>query len=181
MSGSFYLGIDLGKHQDHSVICAVKGERADEKEVLRVWHLKEFALETPYSHILGYAKRLQSNLSVRKIFIDQTGVGDYVVEDAQNIGLSNVEGVTLTAQRKREILTHLKERMAERELIIPDDRDLHLQLNQQEYGLTKTGLMIFRHPQGGHDDKLHAVALAVAASRETQPGIFAAIPRLQKI
>ncbi len=171
--GNFYVGMDLGKHRDPSAICVIE----EEGEALRVAHVKEFPLETPYSAVLGYAKRLAEGLGVRNTCIDETGVGEYVVEEATRLGLGHVEGVKLTAERKEEILLMLVELMRDRRLIMPDDRRLRVQMNEQEYELSKHGRYLFNHPSNSHDDQLCALALSCLAARGRRGGGFSVIVR----
>jgi len=64
-------------------------------------HLYRFPLETSYGAVIGYMKRLQDDWrTVRSIYADKTGVGDYIVEDVERSGLRNVVGVTFTDTSK---------------------------------------------------------------------------------
>jgi hypothetical protein len=51
----------------------------------------------------------------------------------------------------------------------PYDREFINEMNLERYELTKTGQLQFSHPEGTHDDRLWAVALAVFASRPDMP------------
>ncbi|RLI24832.1 hypothetical protein DRO57_05690, partial [Candidatus Bathyarchaeota archaeon] len=149
--------------RDHSAV-AVLSE--DEDGVLRLIHLKRFPLETPYASVIGYLKGLCDTLEgVNRILIDQTGVGEYVVEDALNVGLP-AEGVVLTVKTKEQIMTYLKTVMARGMLRYPYDRMLLHELNVEKFELSKSGYITFTHPEGTHDDRLWALALAVYASRK---------------
>ena len=54
-------------------------------------------------------------------------------------------------------------------LHIPFDADLFHELNVERYELGKTGKLLFNHPQGTHDDRFWALALAVYAAEQAQP------------
>jgi phage FluMu gp28-like protein len=130
-------------------------------------YYKRWPLETPYASVIGSIKVISQKLGgVVKILVDQTGVGEYIVEDMKSSGLRNVEGVTLTLPVKQEILGHLKQLMQNRLFTYPFDVDLSGELNVERFELTKTGQVQFSHPEGTHDDILWAVALAVYASRQ---------------
>ncbi|MBI2126098.1 MAG: hypothetical protein HYU02_02120, partial [Thaumarchaeota archaeon] len=104
-SGEFFGGVDLGKHQDHSVILVFRREG----EVFNLIHKKKFPLDTSYASVIGYMKVLNERWnSFSKWFVDATGVGDYVVEEINNLGL-NVEGITFTLPRKEELAMNMKE------------------------------------------------------------------------
>jgi len=51
-------------------------------------------------------------------------------------------------------------------LHIPYDPDLYRELNNERYELGKTGKILFNHPEGTHDDRFWAVALAVTAAEQ---------------
>lgn len=165
--GIFYSGLDLGKHRDHSVIAIV--EKVEEH--LKLVHCHRFPLETSYTTIIGYMRNLCNLWSdIIAVYVDQTGVGEYIVEDMRSIGIP-VEGVTLTIQRKEEILGYLKQAMIEGRLSIPYDPDLIVEMNSEKFSLTKDGHILFTHSSGSHDDMLWALALAVYASKEGIPSI----------
>ena len=110
--GELYVGVDFGKHQDFSVV-SVLGKRGDH---LCLVHCHQFHLETSYGAVIGYIKRIQDNWpSIRAIYCDNTGVGDYIVEDMKKGGLRNVTGVAFTEGSKEEMATALKESMRKAE------------------------------------------------------------------
>jgi len=160
--GTFYAGLDLGKHQDPSVLAIVK---ADQQQLSLV-HLHKFPLETPYASVIGYVKTISDRWqTIRKTLVDQTGVGEYITEDMKNTGLHNTEGVTFTPETKQEMAQHLKQAMTEKRLQIPYDSQLIAELNIETYELTKEGKIRLNHPLGTHDDRFWALALATYAAR----------------
>ncbi len=165
INGVFYGGLDLGKHQDPSVLAIFKLE--DQK--LRLIHMHKFPLETPYASVIGYVKTISDRWqTISKILVDQSGVGDYITEDMTNTGLDCIEGVTFTLERKQEMAQYLKQAMTENRLLIPYDSALIAELNLEQYELSKEGIIRLSHPVGTHDDRFWALALAAYASR-TQP------------
>jgi hypothetical protein len=106
--GVFYAGVDFGKKLDHSVVAVA--ERKGGHIHLRLCH--QFPLDTPYGTVIGYLRRLQDNWErLASIHADQTGVGDYIVEDMRRSGVRNVTGVTFTETGKESMATALKETM----------------------------------------------------------------------
>jgi len=95
----------------------------------------------------------------------------------QKGGLRNVEGVILSLPVKQEILGYLKQLMQNRLFTYPFDLNLTAELNVERFELTKTGQIMFSHPEGTHDDILWAVALAVYASRTPSAGSFIPVRR----
>ncbi|MEM2122921.1 MAG: terminase family protein [Candidatus Bathyarchaeia archaeon] len=160
--GEFYVGVDFGKRADHSAVAVINCKDG----VKRLIHIRRFPIETPYRSVIGYVKRLSLGYrDVHRILCDQTGVGEYIVEEMRGDGIGNVEGILLTLQRKEEILSYLKQEMLNGQLLLPYDPELIAEINVEEYELTKDGRIKFSHPEGSHDDQLWALALAAYASR----------------
>jgi len=166
--GVFFVGVDFGKHVDYSVVAAVEKKEG----CLRLVHVYRFPLKTSYASVIGYVKALSDRWkTVHRVCADQTGVGEYITEDMKNAGMQNVEGVMFTEQRKEELATVLKEKMLKDEFKLPYDRALINELNVERYELTKTGKIRFTHPEGSHDDRFWATALATyATEKEPKPG-----------
>lgn len=171
--GEFYVGLDFGKHGDYTALAII--ERVGERYFLRF--LKVWPLETPYASVIGFVKQLQDRWeSFVKIRADQTGIGDYIVEDMKNGGINNVEGVTFTLPRKQEMASLLKQRMVDSKFFYPYvtwekpyPGQLVAELNVERFELRKDGTITFNHPQGTHDDVFWAVALALYATVEMKP------------
>jgi len=202
--GEFYVGVDFGKHRDHSVVAVVEREGVH----LYLRHCPRFPLETSYGAVIGYGKRRPAHWKrVRAVYADKTGVGEYIVEDMERGGLRNVTGVNFTDASKEAMATCLKEQMRSavcpmcgwkghvdalsgewrascpegcvndegskaslRPLLhIPFDPDLFHELNVERYELSKSGKLLFNHPQGTHDDQFWALALAVYAAEQVKP------------
>jgi len=179
--GKFYAGLDLGKHRDHSVVIIV--EEVEGKHLLRHW--KVFPLETKYATVIGYVKTLTDRWKhIERIRVDTTGVGEYIVEDMQNAGIENVEGVTFTTTRKQELASLLKQRMLDGAYHFPFV-ELRLsptvilsyvaELNVERFQLRKDGTIAFNHPQGQHDDTWWATALAISCSAKLAPEPYLAV------
>lgn len=170
--GSLFGGLDLGKEKDHSAFVVVA--RVDQRLLLR--HVKVFPLGTNYAAVIGYVKTVVDRWSrFDKIRVDVTGVGNYIVEDMLNGGISCVEGVTFSQPRKQEMASLLKQRMSTGvyrypyvEFQVSPSRKLHYnsELNVERMELKKDGTYRFYHPQNQHDDVFWATALAVYATVE---------------
>jgi phage FluMu gp28-like protein len=160
--GDYYAGADFGKLQDYSVITVLKREG----DVLKLVYLYQFPLETPYTNVIGHLVRANQKLKFRKVLVDQTGVGEPVLEEIRNQGLSNVEGLKFTVQTKEELLSNLKIAMEQNRLAIPYHRQLCQQINEQQYAYSKSGHLQFSHPVNSHDDMLWSLALSCMAGKE---------------
>ena len=64
-----------------------------------------------------------------------------------------------------DVVQHLCPGLNLRPLLhIPFDPDLFHELNLERYGLSKSGKLLFNHPQGTHDDRFWGLALAAYAA-----------------
>jgi phage FluMu gp28-like protein len=163
--GRYFLGLDLGKRADYSVIAIVRWDTKE--EYAELVGMVRFPLETPYATVIGMVKIICDKLQrVEKVLVDRTGVGEYITEEMQNVHIrSTIEGVMLTVPSKQEILGYMKTLMQQQALALYYEPDLIAEINVERYELTKTGQIQFSHPDGTHDDRLWALALAVYATR----------------
>jgi len=179
--GKFHAGLDLGKHQDYSVLVVTEETRG--KNQLRHW--KIFPLGTKYATVIGYVKSLTDRWhTIERIRVDVTGVGEYIVEDMKNANIENVEPVTFTAPRKQELASLLKQRMLDDSYKFPFTQfrlsptvlySYVAELNTERFTLRKDGTIGFSHPQGQHDDTFWSTALAVSCSIKLAPEPYLAV------
>ncbi len=163
-----YIGVDFGKHRDHSVVAAVDYDNETQKA--KLIHMHRFPLETEYASVIGYVKALSTRWqNLRKVATDVTGVGDFITEEMKKSGIAQTEGVHLTLQSKTDILGNLKQMMQSRRLSMPFDSELVSEINSERYELLKTGEVRFSHPEDSHDDRLWALALACYGVRLIGP------------
>ena len=169
----YYAGLDVGKQVDHSVLIIVQ---KNEKGEVRLVHKHQFPLGTQYPEVIGYAARAHQVFNYEEIHVDQTGVGDAVLDELRTTQIRGINGVFFTDAEKESILNHLKLLMEKKQLKIPgDDRQLITQMNEQQYEYLqpKTARerlhLKFWHPTNRHDDQLYALALACRASQQAPP------------
>ena len=129
-------------------------------------------------NVIGHLARANQKFGFQKLLVDQTGVGEVVLEELKEQGVQNVEGITFTARTKEAILTGLKIAMEQHMLKMPYHRRLCQQLNEQQYAYNKAGYLTFTHPNESHDDIACALALANQATRQkpTKP-FFTAVQK----
>ena len=163
--GEYFIGVDFGKHADHSAIAILQKLGSD----LRLIYLKEFPLDTPYTSVIGIVRRLNGAYAFSAGYLDQTGVGEGPYEEIEEF-MPVMEGVTLTAPVKEDILGRLKLAIEQHRLIIPRDNSrLLVQITSQQCEPTMSGTLKFTHPPGTHDDCLWALALGVRATHDVPP------------
>jgi len=187
--GEFYVGVDFGKERDFSVVIVFEKQGP----ILRVIHVHRFPLHTEYASVIGYVKSLQDRwITIRAVYCDITGVGNYIAEDMAHSGILNVIGITFTVRSKEEMATILREKMRNGEVKIPyiptkrlEDVDLTAELNVEKYQLMKTGHIQFSHTVDNHDDVFWACALSCYAAAQSPmvlsgPGV-AVIRKKEKV
>jgi hypothetical protein len=117
-------------------------------------------------------RRLNEAYAFEAGYLDQTGVGEGPYEEVKRF-MRVMEGITLTAPAKEDVMGKLRLAMEHRELTLPSDESrLLVQLTNQQCETTKSGTLKFTHPSGTHDDLLWALALAVYATKETLPSRY---------
>lgn len=174
--GEYYAGLDLGKLQDHSAIAIIQRDA----DTLKLVYTHEFPLQTPYTEVINTVARANEKFHFQKLLADQTGIGEPILEELHNQGITTAEGAKLTQDTKTEILTHLKLTMEQQRLAIPYNKHLCQQINDQQYAYTKNGKLTFNPALNTHDDQLWALALATYATRTEPPPKFWIIAKMSK-
>ncbi|MEO0682532.1 MAG: terminase family protein, partial [Pseudomonadota bacterium] len=173
--GPCFVGVDIAARQDLFVIWVVEamGDVLWTREIIARTRIT-FAEQ---DHLLD---DVVNRYRVVRIAMDQTGMGEKPVEDAQRRhGASRVEGVMFTGPRKLDLATVLKERFEDRTLRIPaGDASLRADLHsvRKETGATGHPRLIADRDAGSHADRFWAGALAVgAAASPHQPYDYRAV------
>jgi phage FluMu gp28-like protein len=162
--GSCFVGVDIAARNDLFVIWVAElvGDVLWTREVIarrRISFAEQDAL------LAGVFARYR----VVRCAIDQTGMGEKPVEDAQRrYGSVRVEGVLFSLAAKLDMATALKERMQDRRLRIPaGDAVLRADLHaiRSQVGVTGQRRLIADGDTDGHADRFWAAALACSAAR----------------
>jgi len=161
----YYAGVDFGKLQDYSVLTVLRREG----DALKLVYMYQFPLETPYTQVIGHLVRADQKFQFRSLLVDQTGLGEPVLEEIRNQGVGCAEGLKFTIQTKEDLLTTLKIAMEQNRLAIPYHRQLCEQINEQQYAYSKSGHLQFSHPENSHDDMLWSLALGVYTGTQAPP------------
>jgi phage FluMu gp28-like protein len=173
LRGEYIIGIDFGKHADHSAIAVL--EKVGDG--VRLVYLNELPLETSYTSVIGTVRRLNEAYSFAAGCLDKTGVGEGPYEEIKQF-MRGMEGVTLTAQVKEDLMGKLKLALEQGRLTLPrDNPQLLVQMTAQQCEPTKSGTLKFSHPTGTHDDQLWSLALATYASQQQTRPNFKPITR----
>ena len=112
--------------------------------------MHQFPPGTDHVGVLTYVQRAQAVFRFQQLVVDQTGVGEPLVEELQRDS-ARVEGVILTAAKKEEPFARLKLRMEQRRPALVNYRPLITELNEQQYAYAREGRgarLRFSHPPG---------------------------------
>lgn len=161
--GACYAGVDIGRRNDLYVIWVIEriGDVLWTREVIT-------ARRASFREQAALLDEVMRRYHPLRVCIDQTGMGEKPVEDAQYLyGATRVEGVVFTAHTKLRLATIAKQVFEDRRIRVPmgDDAirsDLHK--IKKEVGPTGTPRFIAERDADGHADRAWACFLAIAAA-----------------
>lgn len=161
--GPCFVGVDIAARNDLFVIWVLEkvGDVLWTREIIARRRIKFAEQDALLDEVFR-------RYHVVRCAMDQTGMGEKPVEDAQRrYGESRVEGVLFSNARKLDLATVLKERMEDRRIRIPmGDRDLRADLHsvKKETGATGAPRLLADRDANGHADRFWAGALAASAA-----------------
>ena len=161
--GPVYIGVDIGRRHDLFVIWVLE----EVGDVLWTREIVE-ARGATFAEQDALLDDVFSRYRLLRCCMDQTGMGEKPVEDAQNRHSSNrVEGVLFTGPNKLALATVGKQAFEDRRIRIPMSneplrRDLHKL--QKVFGPTGSPRFVAESDSGGHADRAWACFLAVSAA-----------------
>lgn len=175
--GPAYVGVDIGRRHDLFVIWVAEqvGDVLWTREIIERRGASFAEQDALLADVFGRYR-------VLRCCMDQTGMGEKPVEDAQRRhGTSRVEGVLFTGPNKLTLATLGKQAFEDRRMRIPlgNDalrRDLHKL--QKISGPTGSPRFVAESDAGGHADRAWACFLAVSAaeSPHAEYGYTPALP-----
>lgn len=166
--GPCFIGNDIARRRDLWVAWVMEqvGDVLWTREILTARSIK-------FSEQDALLDELMLRYHVVRLVMDQTGMGEKPVEDAQRrYGSSRVEGVQFTPARRLDMATIAKQRFEDRRLRIPQaDLLLRKDLHQLKKAIGPTG-----HPRliadtegDGHADRAWSCFMACAGASGTPP------------
>lgn len=177
--GDCYVGVDIGRRRDLFVIWVEEkiGDVTWTREVVR---LKNASFAEQDAEL----DRIFSTYRVRRACMDQTGIGEKPVEDAQRRhGSYRVEGVIFTGPVKQHLATLLKQAYEDRKCRAPEDRAIRESHHAVRKVMTAAGNPRFDADRSelGHADEFWAHALAAHAAENPSVTIeFTPLGRLRE-
>jgi phage FluMu gp28-like protein len=161
--GDLYAGMDIGRHHDLSVIW-LDQKIANVLHPVAIFELRRqpFFIQKQVMHTLLARPEL------RRMCIDETGIGAQLAEGAQDIyGTSRVEGIAFTPESKEVIAVGLKQNLEDRGSVLPATNTVRNSLHSVKKYATTTKHFRFdaeRTEATGHADHFWAKGLSVQAA-----------------
>jgi phage FluMu gp28-like protein len=160
--GPCYLGMDIGRRRDLTVIWVAEkvGDVLWCREVVRMLR-KSFAEQD------AELDRIMRHYNIIRLCMDQTGMGEKPVEDAQRrYGKYRVEGVLFNALVKQELAVTGKQQIEDRKVRIPIDRETRESHHAVKKITTAAGNPRFdaERTEQGHADEYWSHMLAIHAA-----------------
>jgi len=158
--GRFYvMGVDLAKTVDFTVLTVIDSVT---REVVAFERFQDLSWKEQKFRVQRLAAKYNNALCL----LDQTGVGDPVLEDLQSSNIS-VEGFKFSSNlAKREVIENLSIAIEQRRITFPKELDiLTKELLEFGYNITNSGNITYSAPSGKHDDCVISLALAVWSLR----------------
>jgi phage FluMu gp28-like protein len=160
--GPTCIGADIGRRRDLTVywVLELVGDVRWTREVVE---LKSASFAEQDQTL----NRLFHQYRPRRLCMDQTGLGEKVVEDARTrYGRNIVEGLLFTGPVKQDLALGLRRACEDRTVRVPSNRNIREDLHRVRKIITVAGNIRFDADRSaqGHADRFWALALAVHAA-----------------
>lgn len=161
--GPLFLGIDIARDQDLSVFWMLEllGDVFFTRKVIT---LKKHTFLEQEDILCSLLKETP----VRRVCIDQTGLGRQFAEQAQQrFGASRVLGLHFTQALKEQMAYGLKNALEQKRLRLPGTAAIRNDLRSVQRSFSSHGALRFEAKRGaaGHGDHFWALALALHAAQ----------------
>lgn len=156
-SKAYYMGVDLAKHMDFTVLSVLDNEG----------HLCAFDRFNQIDWV--FQRKRIVNLAERykaEVLIDSTGVGDPIYDELRRMNL-HVMGYKFTNASKKDLIENLSIRIENQEVSYPEIPILINELKLFGYTVSPSGIISYGAPEGYHDDCV--ISLALAAWQVSKP------------
>jgi hypothetical protein len=150
---SYVIGVDLGKHQDWTVLSV--GDTTN-NHIIKLERFNKLDWTYQKERIKDEVK-LYNNAC---LILDTTGLGDTIYDDLTDAGIS-IEPFHFTNTTKNQLISNLMRTMDNGLVSLPRDDDLISEFESYEFELTDSGLIRYGAPRGMHDDIVTSIALCV--------------------
>ena len=159
--GNLYAGYDVGRKRDLSVLIVL--ERI--KQGFR-WRGAVELREAPFDEQFELLHSVLKVRGLRRLAIDQSGLGMQLAEELVLKHGSRVEPITMTAPVKESLASRILAVFQRGDVGIPDHRPLIDDLHSIQRTVTLSGNVRYAAPreEGSHADRWTALALALQAA-----------------
>lgn len=160
----YVMGVDFGKHEDFTVLTVI--DRYNHNVVF--WD-RFNKIDYPYQkkRILAISQRYNHARAI----VDSTVVGEPIKEDLERDGVF-VDDFKFSNQSKKELVEKLGIFIEQKKVWIPYEDILIDELESFGYRLSDAGNVIYKAPEGLHDDCVMSLALAVWGLPNSTPKIL---------
>jgi phage FluMu gp28-like protein len=169
-----YAGFDVGRKQDRSALWVLK--KVGDVFVTRMLRVLERMNFTAQEDVLH---ALMANRSVKRLCIDETGLGMQMAERLRGKWGYRVEPVTFTAPAKAELAMPLRRLFEDRLVRVPSDPSVREDLHKVRKVVTAAGNVRLdaARDESGHADRFWALALAYHAADDNKRPLPAPLAR----
>lgn len=149
---NYIMGVDIGKHEDFTVLTVI-----DTYNNNVVYFDRFNKIDYPFqkARIEATANRYGA-----RVYIDSTSVGEPIFDDLRRARLF-IDDFHFTNKSKKELVEKLSIFIEQNQVFIPDEEQLISELSSFGYHLTASGNIVYKAPEGLHDDCVFSLALAV--------------------
>ncbi len=163
--GECFVGMDIARRRHLTIIWVDEkvGDVLVTREVVRMRNAKFAEQDAELDRVMNQYK-------VRRLCMDQTGIGEKPVEDAKTRhGEYRVEGVLFGGAVKQHLAQILKQQYEDRKVRVPEDKEIRAAHHAVRKMTTVAGNPRFDadSTEVGHADEFWAHALAVHAAEGT--------------
>ncbi len=151
----YYVGADLGRHEDATVLIAID---VTNRHVCGFKYIE--AGSADWNMIQTELKMFAQHWNDALILVDSTGVGEPVFDELFNAGL-NVEGYSCSSNARKNALVHkLAIALEQGRISFPNIEVLVKELRDYGFKQSEGGVIRYSAPSGKHDDCVVSLALA---------------------
>lgn len=160
IQGVNYMGIDIGRTHDRTVIFVVTkyNEHLYESR-------KQVLDKMPFDQQKEIIKQIYHETKCERVRVDKGAIGYQLAEELEKE--INAEGIMMTAPEKVDICTLAKKYMEQKKLHLKDDREVITDIHSIQKIISQTNDIKFNSPRdsSGHGDRAWALFEAIKASQ----------------
>jgi len=150
---SYVMGVDLGKHNDFTVITVIDTYN---NHVVYIERFNKIDYALQKERIKAVAQKYHA-----RVLVDSTGVGDPIFEDLRRDSIVIDDYKYGGSKSKGRLIDKLSIFIQQKNVWIPNHQILIDELKSFGYNMTESGNVKYSAPAGYHDDCVNSLALAV--------------------